>query len=60
MKILRAVKKGKMMNSLENFHIYQETKQENQINDKNTVTKNIIFDALISEQTDRGYPVHNM
>ena len=49
-----------MINTIENFHIYQETKQENQINDKNTVTKNIIFDALISEQTDRGYPVHNM
>ena len=36
------------MNTLENFHIYQQTKQDNQINDKNTVTKNILFDATIS------------
>ena len=37
-----------MMNTLENFHIYQQTKQDNQLNDKNTVTKNILFDAIIS------------
>ena len=58
--ILHTIKKGQMMNTHENFHIYQETKQENQINDKNTVTKSILFDAIISEQTDRGHPVHNI
>ena len=34
MKILHTIKKGKIMNTLENFHIYQQTKQDNQINDK--------------------------
>ena len=34
MKILHTIKKGQMMNTLENLHIYQDTKQENQINDK--------------------------
>ena len=60
MKILHTIKKGKMINTLENFHIYQDTKQENQINDKNTVAKNILLDAIISEQTDREQPVHNI
>ena len=49
-----------MMNTHENFHIYQDTKQENQINDTNTVAKNILLDAIISEQTDREQPVHNI
>ena len=60
MKILHTVKKGRMMNTLENFHIYQQTQQDNQINDNNTVTKNILFDAIISEQADRGHPKHNI
>ena len=60
MKILHTIKKGKMINTLENFHIYQDTKQENQINDTNTVAKNILLDAIISEQTDREQPVHNI
>ena len=29
MKIFHTIIKGQMMNTLENFHIYQETKQEN-------------------------------
>jgi hypothetical protein len=44
------------MNTLENFHIYQQTQQGNQINDRNTVTRNILFDVVISEQVDRGHP----
>jgi hypothetical protein len=56
MKILHTVCKGKMMNTLENFHIYQQTQQGNQINDRNTVTRNILFDVVISEQVDRGHP----
>ena len=59
MKILHTVKKGKMMNTLENFHIYQQTKQDNQTND-NTVTKNILFDVIISEQADREHPKHSI
>ena len=54
--VLHTVKKGKMMDTLKKFHIYKETKLENQINDKNTVTKNILFEMIIQAKTDRGHP----
>ena len=34
----------------------QRTKLENQINDKSTITQNIIFDTLIQKHTSRGHP----
>jgi hypothetical protein len=37
MSILYKTDKGKMMDTMERFYIYQETKNNNQINDKNTV-----------------------
>jgi hypothetical protein len=40
MDILHITNKGKMMNNLERFHIYKETKIYNQINDKCTVRFN--------------------
>ena len=43
MEVLHTVKKGKMMDTLEKFHIYKETKLDNQINDKNTITKKHSF-----------------
>ena len=39
MNVLHSINKGKMMDTLEKFHIYKETKLENQINNKKTVTK---------------------
>ena len=36
-----------MMETLEKFHIYIETKLGRQINDRNTVTQNILFDTLV-------------
>ena len=51
MDILYVTKKGKLMNTLERFHIYDETKRNNQINDKNTVHQNIIFDMIIHAST---------
>ena len=51
-------KKGKLMDTLERFHIYDETKRNNRINDKNTVHQNIIFDTIIHASTDRGHPAH--
>ena len=41
------------MDTLERFHIYKETEMENQINDKNTVAQNIIFDTLLQKYTSR-------
>ena len=42
MEVVHTVKKGRMMDTLEKFHIYKETKLENQINDENTITRNIL------------------
>ena len=36
------------------FHIYQETKLGSQINDKNTVRQNTLFDIIIQKTSDRG------
>jgi hypothetical protein len=47
MDILHITNKGKTTNTLERFHIYNETNIDNQINDKCTIRPNIIFDTLI-------------
>jgi hypothetical protein len=35
------------MDTVEKFHIFKETKNNNQINDKNSVKPNAIFEALL-------------
>ena len=45
-----------MMDTLEKFHIYQETKLRLRINDKNAVTQNILFDKILQKVSDRGHP----
>ena len=45
-----------MTNTLERFHIYNERKIDNQINDKGTVEQNIIFDTIIRRSSGRGHP----
>ena len=42
MDIIHITSKGKMMYTIEKFYIHQETKLNNQINDKLTVKPNII------------------
>ena len=42
-----------MMNTLEGFHIYKETKAGNQINDRLTVKENAIFKTVIHEDPYR-------
>ena len=56
MEVLHVMRKGKMMDNLEKFHIYQETKLGRQMNDKNTVTQNILFDTIVQKVTDTGHP----
>ena len=46
------------MDTLEKFHIYDKTKKNNQINDKNTVQENIIFDRIIQANSGREHPIH--
>jgi hypothetical protein len=53
--IMDITTKGRMMNTMERFHIYKETLKNNQINDKCTVKPNIIFDVLAQHNPDRGH-----
>jgi hypothetical protein len=39
--------KGSHLNTMEKFYIYKETTKGNQINDKNTVPTNKLFDVVI-------------
>jgi hypothetical protein len=56
MDILHLTSKGTMMNTLERFHIYNETNRDNQINDHHTVKPNTIFNTLIYINPDQGPP----
>ena len=47
MDVLHVVKKGKLMDTLERLHICKETKIEYQINNRNTVMRNILFDTVL-------------
>jgi hypothetical protein len=52
----RFTSKGRLMNTLEKFHIFRETKLNNQINDKLTVKPNVIFDTTVQQDPHRGIP----
>jgi hypothetical protein len=43
-----------MLDTLEKYHIYKETKMGTQINDKFTVQANPIFERLINNNPHRG------
>ena len=47
MEVIQFVKKGRMMDALEKFHIYDATRKGVQINDRLTVQHNPIFDAIL-------------
>jgi uncharacterized Fe-S center protein len=55
MDTLHITTKGRMMNTMERFHIYKETLKNNQINYKCTVKPNIISDVLAQYNPDRGH-----
>jgi hypothetical protein len=55
MDIVHITNKGKMMDTLERYYIYEETISNNQINDKLTVKPNTIFKTLIHEAPHRGH-----
>jgi len=46
--------KGRLMDTIERFYIFRETKQNNQINDRLTVKPNIIFETIVREDPHRG------
>jgi hypothetical protein len=43
-----------MMATLEGFHIYRETKVDNQINNRLTVRENAVFETIVQEDPYRG------
>jgi len=47
--------KGRMLDTLERFYIYRETRLGTQINDKLTVRSNPIFEALLPNDPHRGH-----
>jgi hypothetical protein len=54
MDIMHIMNKGKMMDTVEKYYIYKETKINNQINDRLTIQPNIIFDTIVQQDTHRG------
>jgi hypothetical protein len=51
MTILRTDKKGRLLNTIERYYILEEAHHDNQLNDRATVTPNIIFDTIIRNKT---------
>jgi hypothetical protein len=58
MKIVYAAEKGRMLDTLERFYIYRETKDGNQIKNKLTIQSNPIFEALVQHNTYRMPPIN--
>lgn len=61
METVHFTNKGRLMDRLESFYIFCETKLNNQINDKSTVQSIIIFDTIVQKDPHRGIPnIYNM
>jgi hypothetical protein len=54
MDVIHVTGKDIMMNTMEKYYIYRETKLDNQINDKLTVQPNAIFETLVQQDAHRG------
>jgi hypothetical protein len=50
--ILHTTVKSPMLNTLKKFYIYKETLHSTQLNNKNTITPNAIFDAVLHNNSD--------
>jgi hypothetical protein len=55
MEIVHITTKGKIMDTIEKYHIYNETYHNNQINDKNTIKPNAIFEVLVRQPPERRH-----
>jgi len=54
MNVIHFERKEKMLDTLEKFYIYRETKNGNQINDRLTVQSNPIFETILRQSSERG------
>jgi len=59
MEILRTTKQGSIKNTQERFHIFNETRLDNQISDNYKVKYNVIFDTIIHKNTQRAFTTIN-
>jgi hypothetical protein len=50
MKIQQHIDKGPMLNTVDKFYIYQETANNNQLNDMSTITPNAVLDTVLRHQ----------
>jgi len=50
MEVIHVKTIGKMLDALEKFYTYNETKLDNQINDKLTIHSNPIFVVLVQQK----------
>jgi hypothetical protein len=59
MKVLYTTNKGKLMDTIERFYTHKETHLNNQINNRNTIKPNFIFDTVILSNTNRVHTNEN-
>jgi hypothetical protein len=55
MDVVHRTSKGRMMDALETFYIYRETKRNNQINDRLTVKPIVIFETIVHKDPYRAH-----
>ena len=55
MDVIHITNEGRMMDTIEKYYIYKETKLNNQINDKLTVQPNVIFETLVQQDAHIGH-----
>jgi hypothetical protein len=65
MNIFHLSKKGSYLNTMKKFYVYKETKMDNQLNGKNTVSCNKIFEILLNLDSqltgkDKQSPVYSL
>jgi hypothetical protein len=53
--VLYSTNKGNLVDTMERFYIYKETRDNNQINNKHTAKPNIIFDTKVREKVSRAH-----
>jgi hypothetical protein len=51
MTILHITKNGRMLNTIEKYYIHEEAYNDNQLNDRAALTRNIIFDMILLNKT---------
>ena len=59
MSTIHITNKGRLMNTLEKFYIFRETKRDNQINDKLAVRPNIVFETIVQKDPHRGIHIRH-